>query len=604
MSTIADLLIKLKVDDKDAEAKLGGFAGKAHSTLRKGLVPSIALLGMVGVAAKRAADDASNLGESQNAVNVVFGKSARIIGSFAKGAATQAGLSMRQANEMIVPIGASLRNYGYSAKDAAGQSVALAKRAADMASVFNTSVPEALEAIQAGLRGEADPLEKFGVGLSAATVEAKAMSMGLVDAEGNLSRHNEMLARNAVIMDQTNRYAGDFVRTSGEAANKARINAAEAENLSASYGKGLLPVLKMLRSVMGTVLSLMAKHTTTTKVLVGVVSGLAAAVIVLTGVTRAWAAISTIASAIQSVFITKLPIVTVLTAEQAAAQTGLNYAMRANVIGIVVTALALLVAGLIYAWKHSEKFRAIVTGAFNGVKVAALWCANFVTETIPAAFQSVKDWVNAHWPEIATLISGPFAPLVALATNAFGIRSRFQSAMTSARNWAKARIDDIVGFMRSLPGRVGGLAVSAGKAILDGIGRGLRALGSKLLDWIVAPVNKIIGAVNGVTSRINSALSFQVDTHIPGVGKVGFDAPDIRPIPMLAKGGIVNGPTLAMIGEAGPEAVVPLGRGGGGVGQITVIVEDRTLAGMSPEQRRSLARQLGPELKAQIALGF
>jgi hypothetical protein len=576
VSTIADLLIKLKVDDKDAEAKLSGFGSKAHGAIRKGLVPAIAVLGAAGVAANRMANDAANLGESQNAVNVVFGKASRIVGSFAKGAARQAGLSMRQANEMIVPIGASLRNYGYSSKEAAKQSVALAKRAADMASVFNTSVPEALEAIQAGLRGEADPLEKFGVGLSAATVKAKAMSMGLVDAKGNISKHNEMLARNAVIMDQTNRYAGDFVRTSGEAANKARINAAEAENLSASYGNGLLPALKMLRSAMGYVNGLMARHTTTTKVLAGVIVGLAAAVVLINGVQKVWAASTLV----------------------------LNAVLAANPIVLVVAALALLAVGLVLAWKHSEKFRAIVTGAFNGVKAAALWCANFVTETIPAAFQAVKDWVKAHWPEIATLISGPFAPLVALATNAFGIRSRFQSAMTSARNWAKARIDDIVGFMRSLPGRVGGLAVSAGRAILDGIGRGLSALGSKLVSWIVAPVNKIIGAVNGITSRINSALSFQVDTHIPGVGKVGFDAPDIRPIPMLAKGGIVNGPTLAMIGEAGPEAVVPLGRGGGVGGQITVIVEDRTLAGMSPEQRRSLARQLGPELKAQIALGF
>lgn len=576
MIKIADLLIKLLVDDKDAEAKLNGFGGKAHGAIRKGLAPAISVLGAAGVAANRMANDAANLGESQNAVNVVFGKASGIVGSFAKGAARQAGLSMRQANEMIVPIGASLRNYGYSSQGAAKQSVALAKRAADMASVFNTSVPEALEAIQAGLRGEADPLEKFGVGLSASVVKAKAMSMGLVDAKGNISKHNEMLARNAVIMDQTNKYAGDFARTSGEAANKARINAAEAENLSASYGKGLLPALKMVRSVMGYVLGLMARHTTTTKVLAGVIVGLAAAVVLISGVQKVWA-LSTLV---------------------------LNAVLAANPIVLVVAALALLAVGLVLAWKHSERFREIVTGAFDKVKSAASWCANFVTDTIPAAFQAVKDWVKAHWPEIATIISGPFAPLVALATNAFGIRSRFQSAMTAVRNFAKARLDDVVSFVRGLPGRLVGLAARAGAAILSGIGQGLSSLGSKLVSWIVAPVNAVISAVNGITSRINSAMSFRVDTHIPGVGKVGFDAPDIGRIPMLANGGIVNGPTLAMIGEAGPEAVVPLGRGGGVGGQITVIVEDRTLVGMSPEQRRSLARQLGPELKAQIALGF
>lgn len=603
MSTIADLLIKLKVDDKDAEAKLNGFGGKAHSAIRKGLVPAIAVLGAAGVAANRMASDASNLGESQNAVNVVFGKASRIVGSFAKGAARQAGLSMRQANEMIVPIGASLRNYGYSSQEAAKQSVALAKRAADMASVFNTSVPEALAAIQAGLRGEADPLEKFGVGLSASAVKAKAMSMGLVDAKGNLSKHNEMLARNAVIMDQTNRYAGDFVRTSGQAANKARINAAEAENLSASYGGGLLPVLKMLRSAMGTVLSLMAKHTTTTKVLVGVVSGLAAAVIVLNAGLRVKAAVMALASAATAIHTRMTAASTTATASQIIAQNGLNASMRANVIFLVVSALAALVAGLIYAWKNSETFRAIVTAAFDGVKAAAVAVGNFVTEKIPAAFQKVKDWMSENWPEIATIISGPFAPLVALATNAFGIRSRFQSAMTSVRNWAKARIDDIVGFMRSLPGRLVGLAQSAGSAVLNGLGRGLSALGSRLVGWIIAPIRAVIGRVNSAIGAINGALTFSIDTHVPGVGKIGSSV-NIPKIPMLAKGGIVTGPTLAMIGEgAHHEAVVPLdGRHSLG-GNITVVVEDRTMAGMSPEQRRSLARQLGPELRAAVSLG-
>ena len=60
---------------------------------------------------------------------------------------------------------------------------------------------------------------------------------------------------------------------------------------------------------------------------------------------------------------------------------------------------------------------------------------------------------------------------------------------------------------------------------------------------------------------------------MPGIGGKGFDVPDI---PMLAQGGIVTSPTLAMIGEAGPEAVIPLNRAGGmGIGggaNITVNV--------------------------------
>jgi hypothetical protein len=73
---------------------------------------------------------------------------------------------------------------------------------------------------------------------------------------------------------------------------------------------------------------------------------------------------------------------------------------------------------------------------------------------------------------------------------------------------------------------------------------------------------------NGIASVWNNTIgkfSFTVPSWVPGIGGKGFAMPDI---PMLAAGGIVTGPTLAMIGEAGPEAVIPLDRmsqmGGGG----------------------------------------
>jgi hypothetical protein len=77
---------------------------------------------------------------------------------------------------------------------------------------------------------------------------------------------------------------------------------------------------------------------------------------------------------------------------------------------------------------------------------------------------------------------------------------------------------------------------------------------------------------NGIAKIWNNTfgtLSFSVPDWVPGIGGKGFDVPNI---PLLAEGGIVTGPTLAMIGEGnGPEAVIPLSRmgefglGGGGV---------------------------------------
>jgi hypothetical protein len=69
-------------------------------------------------------------------------------------------------------------------------------------------------------------------------------------------------------------------------------------------------------------------------------------------------------------------------------------------------------------------------------------------------------------------------------------------------------------------------------------------------------------------------LSFKFPGFVPGLGGKGFDVPNI---PLLAQGGIVTSPTLAMIGEgAGPEAVIPLSRmnefGMGGGGNVTIHV--------------------------------
>ena len=83
---------------------------------------------------------------------------------------------------------------------------------------------------------------------------------------------------------------------------------------------------------------------------------------------------------------------------------------------------------------------------------------------------------------------------------------------------------------------------------------------------------------NGIATIWNNTIgkfSFTVPSWVPGIGGKGFAMPDI---PMLAAGGIVTGPTLAMIGEAGPEAVIPLDRmgqmGGGTTVNINVTSAD------------------------------
>jgi hypothetical protein len=80
---------------------------------------------------------------------------------------------------------------------------------------------------------------------------------------------------------------------------------------------------------------------------------------------------------------------------------------------------------------------------------------------------------------------------------------------------------------------------------------------------------------NGIASAWNNTvgkLSFKVPSWVPKIGGNGFEMPNI---PMLAAGGIVTSPTLAMIGERGPEAVIPLSgpNAGGGMAGTNVTIQ-------------------------------
>jgi hypothetical protein len=94
--------------------------------------------------------------------------------------------------------------------------------------------------------------------------------------------------------------------------------------------------------------------------------------------------------------------------------------------------------------------------------------------------------------------------------------------------------------------------------VFDGIKAGFAGVVTAVSGYVNGLVAVYKGLFNGIATVWNNTvgkLSFKIPGWVPGIGGAGFDVPDI---PMLANGGIVNSPTLAMIGEKGPEAVVPL----------------------------------------------
>jgi hypothetical protein len=105
-------------------------------------------------------------------------------------------------------------------------------------------------------------------------------------------------------------------------------------------------------------------------------------------------------------------------------------------------------------------------------------------------------------------------------------------------------------------------------AIKTGVKGGMSAIGT-YLSFVMDVYKGIFNAIGKLWNNTIGKLKFKIPDWVPGIGGNGFEVPDI---PMLANGGIVSSPTLALIGERGPEAVIPLSQMGnmGGGTNITI----------------------------------
>jgi hypothetical protein len=188
--------------------------------------------------------DASALNETVSKAGVIFGDSASQIEAFAKTAADTFGQSKQQALDAASTFATFGKAAGLSDNELVDFSTSLTKLSSDFASFFNTSPEDAITAIGAALRGESEPIRRYGVLLNDAALKQRAMAMGIYDGEGALSAQQKTLAAYSEILAQSTDAQGDFERTSEGMANKSRTLTANLKDLSAEIGQSLLPVVE------------------------------------------------------------------------------------------------------------------------------------------------------------------------------------------------------------------------------------------------------------------------------------------------------------------------------------------------------------------------
>jgi hypothetical protein len=195
---------------------------------------------------KDAIGAASDMEETVAKIGVIFGDTAGEIDKFASTAARNLGQSKQQALDAAANFAIFGKAAGLSGAALVDFSVDFVALASDLASFNNTTPEDAINAIGSALRGEAEPLRRYGVLLNDATLKAAALELGIYNGTGALTAQQKVLAAQQVILEQTNLAQGDFARTSDGLANSQRQIAASVEDTKAQLGEALLPVMLKL----------------------------------------------------------------------------------------------------------------------------------------------------------------------------------------------------------------------------------------------------------------------------------------------------------------------------------------------------------------------
>ena len=198
----------------------------------------------------KAVSAASDLQESTSKSQAVFGDSAQDVQAWAKTAANAFGQSSQQALEAASTIGNMMKAMGMADAESAKMSKTIVELASDLASFNNTTIDDAVEAINAALRGESEPIRRYGVLLDDATLKAEAFSKGLFSGKGSLTPQTRALSAYSVILRQTATAQGDFAKTSDGLANSQRILQAQLANTLSGLGQGLLPAAQAITNAL------------------------------------------------------------------------------------------------------------------------------------------------------------------------------------------------------------------------------------------------------------------------------------------------------------------------------------------------------------------
>lgn len=179
-------------------------------------------------------------------VEQTFGSASQVVKDFAKNAAATAGLSEASALRYAKSFGGFANAAGLAGEAQAKFSTNLVQTAGDLGSFFDLPTEDALYAIQAGLRGEFEPLRRFNILLDETAIKTAAMNAGIYSGTGDLTAQQKVLGAQAAILGQVGVAQNDFTNYADTYGNSIKTVSALMQNLQADVGSALLPAMAQL----------------------------------------------------------------------------------------------------------------------------------------------------------------------------------------------------------------------------------------------------------------------------------------------------------------------------------------------------------------------
>jgi hypothetical protein len=306
---------------------------------------------------------ASDLQQAAGAVDAVFKEAASGIHDAADRASQDVGLARDQYDQLASILGAQLKNLGVSQDNLGDSTKSLITLGADLSAMYGGTASDAVNALSSLLRGERDPIERYGVSIKQADINAREAALGLTGLTGEAKKQADLQATLSILYDQTADASGRFAAEADTASGAQQRANAAWRDAQASLGEALLPIVSEGATLLAEFAHWVDENHQLVVTLAIVLGVLAAALVVLT-----------------------------------AAQWAFNVAALANPVGLVILAIALaigvlvaLVVLVIQHWKDIERWgQEAWANITNFVNDAAVGIEDFINLVIDAINWLIK----------------------------------------------------------------------------------------------------------------------------------------------------------------------------------------------------------------------